>query len=87
MVIRKLIWDSWNIEHISRHNVEPNEVEAVCGAKNLFNKWKNKTYRVIGQTAEGRFLTIFLAPRENQHYYPVTARDSTDRERKNLKRK
>ena len=86
MIIKKLIWDRWNIEHIARHNVEPAEVEFVCQSKNLFNKWKNKLYRVIGQTEQGRYLTIYLAPRE-KGYYPATARDATDKERKELKRK
>ena len=40
-----------------------------------------------GQTEEGRYLTILLATRSNQRYYPVTARDSTDKERKSFKKK
>ncbi len=27
IVIRRLIWNSWNIEHIARHDVTPDEVE------------------------------------------------------------
>jgi len=80
MVIKKLIWDEWNVEHIARHNVIPDEVEEVCLAKNLLNKSKNKTYRVIGQTDDGRYLTIFIAKKENG-YYPMTARDSMKQER------
>ncbi len=87
MVIKKLFWDEWNIDHIVKHNVRPEEVEAVCASRNLFNRWKNKMYRVIGQTEEGRYLTILLATRPNQSYYPVTARDSTDKERKSFKKK
>ena len=87
MIISRLVWDEWNIDHIARHNVEPEEVEEVCRRKNLFNKWKNKTYRVIGQTEEGRYLTIFLASRIEQSYYPVTVRDSTEKEKKAFRRK
>lgn len=87
MIIKKLIWDGWNINHIARHNVEPEEVETVCASRNLFNRWKNKMYRVIGQTEVGRYLTILLATRSNQNYYPVTVRDSTDKERKSFKKK
>lgn len=87
MVIKKLVWDEWNISHIVRHNVSPEEVEAVCKSKNLFNRWKNKLYRVIGQTEEGRYLTILLAKRLSQSYFPVTARDSTDKERKSFKKR
>lgn len=87
MVIKKLVWGAWNTAHVARHNVEPEEVEEVCRSKNLFNKWKNKTYRVIGQTNVGRYITIFLSLRPNNSYYPVTARDSTDKERKSFKRR
>jgi len=86
MIIKELVWDAWNITHIVRHNIEPEEVEEVCQSKNLFNKWKNKLYRIIGQTEQGRYLTIYLASREKD-YYSVTARDSTDKERKEFKRK
>lgn len=87
MIIKKLIWDEWNIVHIGKHNVRPEEVKAVCVSRNLFNRWKNKMYRVIGQTEEGRYLTILLATRPNKSYYSVTARDSTDKERKSFKKK
>lgn len=87
MLIKNLIWDEWNIEHIARHNVKPQEVEQVCASKHLLNKWKREIYRVIGQTTTGRYLTIFLAPRSRQNYYPVTARDSTLREKRANKNK
>jgi hypothetical protein len=32
-VIQKLIWDEWNISHIARHDVSPEEVEQVCHGK------------------------------------------------------
>lgn len=87
MRILRLIWDEWNLDHIAKHNVTPEEVEQVCKDKHLANKWKNKTYRVIGQTKDGRYLTIFLAPRLRQSYYPVTARDSTLGEKRAYKKK
>lgn len=85
MLIKNLIWDEWNIEHIARHNVKPEEVEQVCQGKHLANKWKNKTYRVIGQTSDGRYLTIFLAPRVTNSYFPITARECTLKEKKGYK--
>jgi hypothetical protein len=30
IVISRLIWDSWNVAHIARHEVVPDEVEEVC---------------------------------------------------------
>ena len=87
MFVNNLFWDEWNIEHIARHGVKPEEVEQVCQGKHLADKWKNKTYRIIGQTENGRYLTVFLAPRTRQNYYPVTARDSTLREKREFKKK
>ena len=87
MLIKNLIWDEWNIEHIAKHRVKPEEAEQACQGKHLANKWKNKTYRIIGRTTSGRYLTIFLASRNKQSYYPVTARDSTLREKRAYKKK
>lgn len=87
MLIKNLIWDEWNIEHIAKHGVKPEEIEEICKTKHRLNKWKNKTYRVIGQTSGTRYLTIFLAPRTKNNYYPITARDSTKREKREYKNK
>ena len=87
MLIKKLIWDEWNIEHIARHNVKLEEVEQVCKGIHRLNKWKKAMYRVIGQTADGRYLTIFIAQRGKQSFYPVTARDSTLKDRRAYKNK
>lgn len=85
MMIRKLIWDEWNIDHIARHHVEPEEVEQVCMSKNLFTKARSGLYRMIGQTDNGRYLTILLTPKLGGSFYPVTARDSDKKEKRRLK--
>ena len=38
--IRRLIWDAWNIAHIARHNVTPEEVEQVCHTDPVVQKEK-----------------------------------------------
>ena len=86
MIIKKLIWDEWNIEHIARHSVEPEEVEEVCKSKNLFTKARSGLYRMVGQSDDGRYLTILLAPRVGGSFYPVTARDSDKKEKRRLKK-
>ena len=87
MLIRKLIWDEWNIDHIARHGVEPEEVERVCKGKHLARRGREGTYTVTGQTQAGRYLTIILAPRGVGSFYPITARDSDDKERRLFKKK
>ncbi len=64
--IRELVFDERNIEHIARHGVTPEEVEEVCYLAPHFTRARSKRgrrrYRVIGQTEDGRYLTIFLDP-------------------------
>ena len=43
-------------------------------------------YRIIGKTVGGRFLTIFV-DKKGQIYELVTARDSTDSEKRLYKKK
>ncbi len=86
MIIRRLIWDEWNIDHIARHNVEPEEAEEVCRSKNLFERGKDGAYQITGQTETGRYLTIILVPRTNS-FYLVTARDASDSERRRYTKK
>lgn len=86
MVIRKLVWDGWNINHIARHNVEPEEVDEVCQSRNLFERGRDGTYQITGQTESGRYLNIVVVPRGNG-FYPVTARDADDKERRRFKKK
>jgi hypothetical protein len=64
IVIRKLIWDSWNIAHIARHDVTPDEVEDVCHGNYITSQTYKGRIRVIGPTSTGRMLAIILAPRE-----------------------
>jgi len=86
MIIKKLIWDGWNIEHIARHNVTTEEVEEVCNSRNLFERGRDRTYQITGQTQSGRYLTIIVVPSSNG-FYPVTARDADDKERRRFKKK
>ncbi len=87
MLIKNLIWDEWNIEHIARHDVKPEETEQACTGKYLARRGREGTYTVIGQTQSGRYLTMILAPRGSGSFYPITARDSDNKERKIFKKK
>ena len=82
--IRLLIWDTWNVPHIARHQVVPEEVEEVCHGKPTTGETYNGGLRVVGPTLGGRILTVILAPQEEQGvYYVVTARPADRRERRN----
>lgn len=81
--IRKLLWDNWNISHIARHDVIPDEVEEVCQNNPLVQQGKKGRLLVIGLTGKKRALTVILDPEEEVGvYYPVTARLSSKKEGK-----
>lgn len=72
--IRKLIWDSWNIGHIARHNVMPEEVEQVCHIDPVVQTGKRGRLLIFGPTENGRMLAVILDNEgEKGVYYPVTA--------------
>lgn len=81
IIIRKLIWDEYNIEHIKKHDVVRVEVEDV--AKNIIGHKQSKQgrYLIIGRTGS-RIISVAVSRKEIGIYYPVTARDASKKERK-----
>ncbi|TMC59920.1 MAG: BrnT family toxin [Chloroflexi bacterium] len=82
LYIEELIWDERNIEHIAMHTISRDEVEEVCYSEPLVRRARNELLAVYGQTESGRYLMVFLARRGRGIYYPVTARNMVDSERK-----
>lgn len=88
MTIQNLIWDEWNIDHIARHNVNPEEIGEVCESRKIFvSNVGSQKIRVIGQALSGRYLAVFLANKGENNYYVVTGRDATAKEKKQYKRR
>ena len=87
MYISSLEWDDYRVEHISRHNVEPYEVWDVCeDPSHLARRHGNNRYLVYGQTVNGRYLFVVLEHIQGTIYKPITARDMTNREKRNFRR-
>lgn len=84
--IDELIWDEWNTEHIKKHGVAREEVEEVCYSQFHISRSKAKTYRIVGQSLDGRYLTVILARRNTNKFYPVTARSASNSETKLFKK-
>ena len=80
--LEQLIWDNWNINHIKKHKVKPEEVEQVIESKTKTLESYQKRLLVLGQTNKKRLLTLVLEPIENKKYYLVTARDMSRKERR-----
>ena len=64
-----------------KHAVDIEEVYEVFEAKITFTKEKGNRYRIIGKTAAGRYLTIFM-DKVGKDFEIVTARDSSDSEKR-----
>ena len=71
----RLIWDPWNVAHIARHHVTPEEVEEVYHGQPVTSQTYKGRIRVVGPTRRRRMLTVILAPMEAEGiYYPIAAR-------------
>ena len=79
--ISELIWDEFNSGHIAKHGVTKTEIYEAC--QNIFYTGEAKYGRVsvVAQTNSRRYLTIILAYKSNDSYYPVSARDSNKKEK------
>lgn len=89
MVIEEIIWFEAIVEKLAwKHHVLPIEVEeTLAGHCRVFKKEKGKVegedlYNALGQTASGRYLSIFFIRKLNKNALIVTARDMTDQERR-----
>lgn len=73
LVVRRLVWDSWNIDHIAKHGVTRDEVNEACHGDYSIRESYGKRLIMISPTKGGRLLAIVLAFKEEGVYYPVTA--------------
>lgn len=60
MKIDVLEWDDENIEHIARHNINPQEVEDVCFGTHLYKRDRPNIYILSGQSSNGRCLNVVI---------------------------
>ncbi|MBI2018130.1 BrnT family toxin [Candidatus Daviesbacteria bacterium] len=83
IIVRKLIWDEWNREHIKKHNVSQQEIEDVSKNVIAHEGTKQGRYLIIGRVGS-RILTVIINRKETGIYYPVTARDAAKKERRKI---
>jgi uncharacterized DUF497 family protein len=82
ITVRRLVWDDFNVPHIARHDVTPDEAEVVCHGVHIVREAYGGRIMLIGPTLRRRMLAVFLAPElEADVYYPVTARRASRKER------
>lgn len=78
--IENVIWDRWNLRHIGKHGVVKEEVEEVLLNEPVFVTTYKDRVMAIGLTKKQRMLSIVLGYDGNNSYYPITARNSTNKE-------
>jgi len=90
MIIEGFIWFADIVDKIeTKHGVTTSEAENIFTKKPFFNKIKKghirgeDLYRALGQTDSGRYLTVFFIYKETHDALVISARDMTDKERKN----
>lgn len=80
--IRRLIWDEWNLAHIARHQVVPEEVNEVCHGNVLVQQGHSGRIVLIGPTMSGRMVEVVLDPEQEQGvFYVVTAHPASKKDR------
>lgn len=81
--IDSLDWDEWNLNHITKHNVSPVEVEQVIVGDAIFRASYKNRLAVTGPTLEGRMLTVIIgeSPHHRYVYYVFSARPASRAER------
>ena len=84
-------WDEDNVDHISRHGVEPEEVEEIvyedCHPSRIVRvrggRIRERRWAVFGQTCDGRYLLAIVAPYTQRGVWrAVTAHDMGARARR-----
>jgi uncharacterized DUF497 family protein len=76
LVVKKLILDKKNIQHIARHYVSIDELREVFDNYFFAEKTKQKRRLVIGETLDGRIIVVPLEGKGKGRFYPLTAYDA-----------
>lgn len=81
--IKCLIWDSWNVEHIKKHDLTVSKVEkALEDPQRRVKNGRSGRYLLLGRSGE-RLLALVIAKEGTEgSYYLVTARDMAKKERR-----
>jgi len=82
-------WNSWNLEHIGRHAVEPTEAEEiVLHSRPPFPlEQRDQKYLVWGATDSGRLLQVVFLIDPDDSIFVIHARELTDKEKRRFRRR
>lgn len=82
--IMQFRWNKWNIEHIARHGVYPEEAEQVIlsAHRPYPRSRKDDKWLVIGQGRGGRWLQVIFVLDQHETAFVIHARTLIDREKR-----
>lgn len=82
-------WNEWNVEHIARHGVDPDEAERVVrdAIRPFPRRIQDDKWLVWGRGHGGRFLQVIFVLDDDDRVYIIHARPLTDREKRRLRRR
>ena len=80
-------WDETNVGHIAEHRVTPEETEEACYNSPLIFRSRLERYYVLGQSDNGRYLTIVITQKAADVARVITARDMSKTERHRFDRR
>ena len=83
IVVREILWDAWNLEHIKKHRVTQNEIIVSIRNASYHKRAHSGRYLTVGRAGK-RIITVILRRKRQMAYYLVTARDANRKERKDL---
>jgi len=86
--VEEIVWDDETILHIAKHGVEPEEVEEICfeGSPYILNAKYNR-YLALGQSQNGRYVTIVFVYLGQNKAKIITARAMSQTERNLYKKR
>lgn len=87
MRITALEWHEENIEHIARHQVDPDEVEELCFSHPYIETGRDGLYYVTGQALSGRYLMAVVKQLGRGKAEVITARAMNEMEKSRYRRK
>ncbi len=80
-------WDDENVSHIARHQIEPDEAEAVLDNRPLILRTEDDKYLAYGPTDEGRLLLVVVVRKPGPLIRVITSRELTEAEKKRYRRR
>jgi uncharacterized DUF497 family protein len=82
-------WNEWNVEHIARHGVGPEEAEEVVDRATapFPERHRRERLRVWGKTAEGRHIQVVFVLDPEGSIFVIHARPLTESEKRRFRRR